>query len=258
MKEQVIVTKERKIKNTTIDQKEHDKFYKMAEEWWDPKGKFKALHKFNPARIAFIREKIINHFKINGQDITPFNNLNLLDVGCGGGLLSEPMSRLGASVTGIDVVEKNIKTALAHANEHALPINYQVSTVEDLAKKRKKYDIILNMEVIEHVADTSLFIKSCSHLLSPNGIMIFASLNRTIMSYGLAIIGAEYILGWLPRGTHDWNKFITPDELKILFKSNKLTIDEIKGVKYNPIFDSWKVSEDLSINYLGSSTKISS
>ena len=134
----------------------------------------------------------------------------------------------------------------------------QVSTVEDLAKKRKKYDVILNMEVIEHVSDVSLFIKSCSHLLSKDGIMIFASLNRTLMSYGLAIIGAEYILGWLPRGTHDWNKFITPDELKILFKSNKLTIDEIKGVKYNPIFDSWKVSEDLSINYLGSSTKISS
>ena len=258
MKEQVQVTKEKKINKTTIDQKEHDKFFKMAEEWWNPNGKFKTLHKFNPVRIAFIREKIINHFNINPSDENPFNNMSLLDVGCGGGLLCEPMSKLGANVTGIDIVEKNIKTASAHAEENKLPIKYQVNTVEELATKKTKYDVILNMEVIEHVSDVSLFIKSCSHLLSKDGIMIFASLNRTLTSYGLAIIGVEYILGWLPRGTHDWNKFITPDELKVLFKSNQLKIDELKGVKYNPIFDTWKISNDLSVNYLGLSKKISS
>ena len=257
MKEQVQVTKEKKINKTTIDQKEHDKFFKMAEEWWDPNGKFKTLHKFNPVRIAFIREKIINHFNINPSDENPFNNISLLDVGCGGGLLCEPMSKLGANVTGIDIVEKNIKTASAHAEGNKLPIKYQVNTVEELATKKTKYDVILNMEVIEHVSDVSLFIKSCSHLLSKDGIMIFASLNRTLTSYGLAIIGVEYILGWLPRGTHDWNKFITPDELKVLFKSNQLKIDELKGVKYNPIFDTWKISNDLSVNYLGLSKKIS-
>ncbi|MDA8851916.1 bifunctional 2-polyprenyl-6-hydroxyphenol methylase/3-demethylubiquinol 3-O-methyltransferase UbiG [Hyphomicrobiales bacterium] len=258
MKEQVQVTKEKKINKTTIDQKEHDKFFKMAEEWWNPNGKFKTLHKFNPVRIAFIREKIINHFNINPSDENPFNNISLLDVGCGGGLLCEPMSKLGANVTGIDIVEKNIKTASAHAEGNKLPIKYQVNTVEELATKKTKYDVILNMEVIEHVSDVSLFIKSCSHLLSKDGIMIFASLNRTLTSYGLAIIGVEYILGWLPRGTHDWNKFITPDELKVLFKSNQLKIDELKGVKYNPIFDTWKISNDLSVNYLGLSKKISS
>ena len=258
MKEQVIVTKENKIKNSTIDQEEHDKFYKMAEEWWDPNGKFKTLHKFNPVRIAFIREKIITHFNINPKNKKPFNKIKLLDVGCGGGLLCEPMSKLGASVTGIDIVEKNIKTASAHSEANNLPIKYMVNTVEDLAEKKTKYDVILNMEVIEHVSDVSLFIKSCSDLLSENGIMIFASLNRTLISYGLAIIGVEYILGWLPKGTHDWNKFITPEELKVLFKSNELKIDEIKGVKYNPIFDTWKISDDLSVNYLGFSSKINS
>jgi 2-polyprenyl-6-hydroxyphenyl methylase/3-demethylubiquinone-9 3-methyltransferase len=258
MKEQVLVTKEKKIKNSTIDQNEHDKFYQMAEEWWDPNGKFKTLHKFNPVRITFIREKIITHFKINSSNKKPFNKIKLLDVGCGGGLLCEPMSKLGANVTGIDIVEKNIKTAAAHAEVNQLPIKYLVNTVEELAEKKTKYDVILNMEVIEHVSDVSLFIRSCSDLLSENGIMIFASLNRTLISYGLAIIGVEYILGWLPKGTHDWNKFITPDELKVLFKSNELKIDELKGVKYNPIFDSWKISDDLSVNYIGFSTKINS
>ena len=160
--------------------------------------------------------------------------------------------------TGIDIVEKNIKTASAHSEANNLPIKYMVNTVEDLAEKKTKYDVILNMEVIEHVSDVSLFIRSCSDLLSENGIMIFASLNRTLISYGLAIIGVEYILGWLPKGTHDWNKFITPEELKVLFKSNELKIDEIKGVKYNPIFDTWKISDDLSVNYLGFSSKINS
>ena len=252
------MTKDIKNKKTTIDPVEHEKFSKLAEEWWNPKGKFKTLHKFNPTRIAFIREKIINHFDIAKDEKKPFKNINLLDIGCGGGLLSEPMAKLGANVTGLDVVEKNIKTASAHAKNQGLKINYIHSTVEKISEKDEKFDVILNMEVIEHVSDVNLFINSCNKILSANGIMIFASLNRTLISYGLAIIGVEYILGWLPKGTHDWSKFITPDELKILFSSNGLKIDEIIGMKYNPLFDSWKRSEDLSVNYLGLSSKINS
>ena len=252
------MTKDIKNKKTTIDPVEHEKFSKLAEEWWNPKGKFKTLHKFNHTRIAFIREKIINHFNIATDEEKPFKDIKLLDFGCGGGLLSEPMAKLGANVTGLDVVEKNIKTASTHAKNQGLKINYIHSTVEKISEKNEKFDVILNMEVIEHVSDVNLFINSCNKILSPNGIMIFASLNRTLISYGLAIIGVEYILGWLPKGTHDWSKFITPDELKILFSSNGLKIDEIIGMKYNPLFDSWKRSEDLSVNYLGLSSKINS
>ena len=181
-----------------------------------------------------------------------------MDIGCGGGLLSEPMARLGAKVTGLDIVEKNIKTASVHAKEQDLKINYIQETVENLAETEEKFDVILNMEVIEHVSDVSLFVKSCNKVLSPNGIMVFATLNRTFISYGLAIIGVEYILGWLPRGTHDWSKFITPDELKIFLSSNGLKIDEIIGMKYNPFLNSWSRSKDLSVNYLGFSSKINS
>lgn len=242
----------------SIDPDEIAKFEAMAEEWWDPNGKFKTLHKFNPTRIAFIREKIINHFNISADEKKPFKDIKLLDIGCGGGLLSEPMAKLGAKVTGLDVVEKNIKTASTHAESQGLNINYVHSTVEDISEKKDKFDVILNMEVIEHVSDVNLFINSCSKVLSSNGIMVFASLNRTLISYGLAIIGVEYILGWLPKGTHDWSKFITPDELKIFFSSNGLKIEEIIGMRYNPLFDSWRRSKDLSVNYLGVSSKINS
>ena len=252
------MTKDIENKKTTIDPLEHEKFSKLAEEWWDPNGKFKTLHKFNPTRIGFIREKIINHFNISADEKKPFKNIKLLDIGCGGGLLSEPMAKLGAKVTGLDVVEKNIKTASTHAESQGLNINYVHSTVEDISEKKAKFDVILNMEVIEHVSDVNLFVNSCSKVLSSNGIMVFASLNRTLISYGLAIIGVEYILGWLPKGTHDWSKFITPDELKIFFSSNELKIDEIIGMKYNPLFDSWSRSKDLSVNYLGVSSKINS
>ena len=252
------MNKDLKNKKTTIDPVEHEKFAKLAEEWWDPKGKFKTLHRFNPTRITFIREKIINHFNISADEKKPFKNIKLIDIGCGGGLLSEPMAKLGANVTGLDIVEKNIKTASAHAINQGLKINYVHSTIENFCEKDEKFDVILNMEVIEHVSDVSLFINSCNKILSPNGIMIFASLNRTLISYGLAIIGVEYILGWLPKGTHDWSKFITPDELKILFSSNGLKVDEIIGMKYNPFLDNWKRSKDLSVNYLGVSSKINS
>ena len=197
--------------NTTIDPLEKEKFSKMAEEWWDPTGKFKALHKFNPKRIEFIRDKLVEHFSIESDLENPFSNLDILDIGCGGGLLSEPMSRLGANVTGIDIVDKNINVAKTHSEEQNLEIDYKITTAEELALGKKKFDVILNMEVIEHVADLNLFIESCEKLLKKNGLLFFATLNRNILSFGLAIVGAEYILGWLPKGTHNWKKFITPE-----------------------------------------------
>ena len=241
--------------NTTIDPLEKEKFSKMAEEWWDPTGKFKALHKFNPKRIEFIRDKLIDHFSIESDLGNPFLNLDILDIGCGGGLLSEPMSRLGANVTGIDIVDKNINVAKTHSEEQNLEIDYKITTAEELALGKKKFDVILNMEVIEHVADLNLFIESCEKLLKKNGLLFFATLNRNILSFGLAIVGAEYILGWLPKGTHNWKKFITPEELKIIFRSSGLNITDIMGMKYNPIYDSWHLSEDTSVNYLGTAIK---
>ena len=212
--------------NTTIDPVEREKFSKMAEEWWDPSGKFKALHKFNPKRIEFIRNKIIDHFSVEPNAENPFSNLDILDIGCGGGLLSEPMSRLGGNVSGIDIVEKNINVAKTHSEEQNLEINYKMTTAEELAVGKKKFDVILNMEVIEHVSDLNLFIESCEKLLKKNGLLFFATLNRNLLSFGLAIVGAEYILGWLPKGTHNWKKFITPEELKIIFRSSGLNITD--------------------------------
>ena len=241
--------------NTTIDPIEYEKFSKMAEEWWNPSGKFKALHKFNPKRIEFIKDRLVNHFLLDANAKKPLNKLDILDIGCGGGLLSEPMSKLGANVTGIDIVERNINIAKAHSNEENLNIEYKVSTAENLLNGNKQFDAILNMEVIEHVSDLNLFIESCEKLLKKDGILFFATLNRNIISYGLAIIGAEYILGWLPKGTHDWKKFITPEELKIIFRSSGLNISEIVGMKYNPIYDNWYISEDTSVNYLGTAIK---
>ena len=241
--------------NTTIDPIEYEKFSKMAEEWWNPSGKFKALHKFNPKRIEFIRDRLVNHFSLDANSKKPLNKIDILDIGCGGGLLSEPMSKLGANVTGIDIVETNFNIAKGHSNEENLNIEYKDSTAENLLNENVQFDAILNMEVIEHVSDLNLFIESCEKLLKKDGILFFATLNRNIISYGLAIIGAEYILGWLPKGTHDWKKFITPEELKIIFRSSGLNISEIVGMKYNPIYDNWYISEDTSVNYLGTAIK---
>ena len=218
--------------NTTIDPLEKEKFSKMAEEWWDPTGKFKALHKFNPKRIEFIRDKLVEHFSIECDLENPFSNLDILDVGCGGGLLSEPMSKLGGNVTGIDIVDKNINVAKTHSEEQNLEIDYKITTAEELAFGKKKFDVILNMEVIEHVADLNLFIESFEKLLKKNWLLFFSTLNRNILSFGLAIVGAEYILGWLPKGTHNWKKFITPEELKIIFRSSGLNITDIMAVSY--------------------------
>ena len=240
---------------TTINKEEIQKFSSLAEEWWDVKGKFKPLHMFNPIRIEYITQMIKKYFKISDKKINPFNELKILDIGCGGGLISEPMARLGANVTGIDASEKNIKVAQLHSEENNLKINYINSSPERL-KEKEEFDIILNLEIIEHVEDVKLYIDSCSKLLKKDGLMFTATLNRTVVSYIKAIVGAEYVLRWLPIGTHDWNKFIRPEELeKKLSIANFKTI-EIKGLEFNPFNKKWKKSDNLSVNYIICSSKI--
>ena len=233
---------------TSVNKKEIDKFSKMADEWWDPEGKFKPLHKFNPTRIKYIKEDIINNFKLKNK-FKPLSGIKILDIGCGGGLLSEPMSRMGAHVTGIDASDKNIKIAKLHSKKNKLKIKYLCSSPEKL-KIKKKFDVILNMEIIEHVDDIDLFIKKSSELLKKNGLMFIATLNKTLKSYVFAIIGAEYVLRWLPLGTHDWNKFVKPKKLIELCKKNSLEIENLDGVKFNPILNEWKLSKDNSVNYI--------
>ncbi len=236
------------MKSSTINKKEIEKFSKMASEWWDPDGKFKPLHKFNPIRIEYIKNSIIEHFKIKSST-KPLKKINILDIGCGGGLLSEPMSKLGAEVIGIDASKKNIEIAKFHAKKNDLKINYLCSSPE-VIKTKKKFDVILNMEIVEHVEDINFFIKKSSELLKKNGLMFIATLNKTLKSYAFAIIGAEYILRWLPIGTHDWEKFITPDDLIKISKKNNLKIKKLDGIKYNMLKDKWELSNDNSVNYI--------
>ena len=238
----------------SINKKEIEKFSKMAAEWWDPSGKFKPLHKFNPIRIKYIKENIINSFKIKSKK-KPLDKINILDIGCGGGLLSEPMTRLGADVTGIDASIKNINIAKLHAKKNNLKINYLCSSPEKL-KIQKKFDVILNMEIVEHVEDINFFLNSCSKLLKKNGIMFVATLNKTLKSYMFAIIGAEYVLRWLPIGTHDWEKFVRPEDLKKILSKNNLKLEKLDGMNFNIIKDEWSVSSDTSINYIVKSIKL--
>ena len=233
---------------STVNQKEIEKFSKMADEWWDPNGKFKPLHRFNPIRIKYIKENIINTFKIETNE-NPLRNITILDIGCGGGLLSEPMTKLGATVTGIDASSKNIEIAKLHAKKNKLKINYINCSPEKLPG-HKKFDVILNMEIVEHVEDISLFLKSCSHLLKKEGLMFVATINKTLKSYMFAIIGAEYILRWLPIGTHEWEKFVKPDELKNELFNYNLILEKLDGVKFNPIKNEWFLSKDTSVNYI--------
>ena len=238
----------------SVNKKEIEKFSKMAAEWWDPSGKFKPLHKFNPIRIRYIKENIINSFKLKSKK-KPLDKINILDIGCGGGLLSEPMTRLGANVTGIDASSKNINIAKLHAKKNKLKINYLCSTPEKL-KIQKKFDVILNMEIVEHVEDINFFINSCSKLLKKNGLMFVATLNKTFKSYLFAIIGAEYVLRWLPIGTHDWEKFVKPEDLKKILNKNNLKLEKLDGMNFNIISDEWSVSSDTSINYIVKSIKL--
>ena len=233
---------------TSVNKKEIDKFSKMANEWWDPEGKFKPLHKFNPTRIKYIKENIINNFKLKNK-LRPLSGINILDIGCGGGLLSEPMSRMGANVTGIDASNKNIKIAKLHSEKNKLKINYLCSSPEKL-KITKKFDVILNMEIVEHVEDIDFFLKSCSKLLKKNGLMFVATINKTLKSYIFAIVGAEYVLRWLPIGTHEWEKFVKPEDLKKILMKYDLSLNKLEGMNFNIIKDEWSISRDLSVNYI--------
>ena len=232
----------------SVNKKEIDKFSKMANEWWDPEGKFKPLHKFNPIRIKYIKENIINNFKLKNK-FKPLSGINILDIGCGGGLLSEPMSRMGANVTGIDASDKNIKIAKLHSKKNKLKINYLCSSPEKL-KIERKFDVILNMEIVEHVEDIDFFLKSCSKLLKKNGLMFVATINKTLKSYIFAIIGAEYVLRWLPIGTHEWEKFVKPEDLKKILMKYNLSLNKLEGMNFNIIKDEWSISRDLSVNYI--------
>jgi len=239
---------------STINKKEIEKFSKIADEWWDTEGKFKPLHKFNPLRINYIKKKVISHFNIKPR-ILPLKNIELLDIGCGGGLLSEPMCRLGAKVTAIDASQKNINVASIHSSKNKLKINYLCSSPEKISLK-KKFDVILNMEIVEHVDDLNLFLKKSSLLLKKNGIMFVATLNKTLKSYVFAIIGAEYILQWLPIGTHEWSKFVKPEQLVEIGKKNSLKLLEIDGVKLDILKNEWIISKDKSVNYITTFKKI--
>lgn len=239
---------------STINKDEINKFSKIADEWWDINGKFKPLHMFNPIRIEHILEITLNHFKINKDKKLPLKNLKILDIGCGGGLISEPMSRLGGDVTGIDASNKNIEVAKSHAKKSDLKINYLNISPENLDQKNK-FDIILNLEVIEHVENLDLYLSSCLELLKKNGIMFTATINRTFISYIKAIVGAEYVLRWLPIGTHDWNKFIKPEELEKKLIDLNFSITDFTGLSYNPIFQEWKKTKDMSVNYIVTAKK---
>ena len=242
------------MKSSTINKQEIAKFSKIANEWWSPNGKFKPLHKFNPIRIQYLKENIMEHFKLK-QTNSPLKRVSVLDIGCGGGLLSEPISRLGARVTAIDASKKNIEVAKFHAKKNNLKINYFCSSPEKLNLK-KKFDVILNMEIVEHVEDLNFFIKKSSSLLKKNGLMFVATINKTFKSYLLVIIGAEYILRWLPIGTHDWEKFVKPDKLINLGRNSSLKLKKLNGMKFNPIIDKWKLSNDKSVNYIAKFKKI--
>lgn len=238
------------MSQSTINDAEIAKFTAMAEEWWDPKGKFKPLHKFNPVRLAYIRDQLIAHFGRDGSVMRPLEGLRIVDIGCGGGLLCEPLTRLGATVTGVDAAERNIAIAKIHAEKSGLAVDYRATTSEALVASGETYDVVLNMEVVEHVDNVPLYMKSCADLVAPGGLMFTATLNRTARAFALAVVGAEYVLGWLPKGTHDWKKFLTPDEVRSLITRNGLKVTGEKGVVFHPIADEWRLSSDMGVNYM--------
>jgi 2-polyprenyl-6-hydroxyphenyl methylase/3-demethylubiquinone-9 3-methyltransferase len=234
----------------SVDPAEIEKFTRLAQEWWDPNGKFRPLHLFNPVRIGFVRDVAAAHFLRDARALRPFSGLRLLDIGCGGGLLSEPMARLGFDVLGVDPAEKNVRIAATHAEGAALPLSYRWSSAEALADEGTAFDVVLNMEIVEHVADMKLFLSSCAQLVAPGGFMVVATLNRTLKSLALAKIGAEYVLRWLPPGTHNWNRFVRPDELKRDLEAAGLAVTRLQGVMFDPLNWAWRLSSDTDVNYM--------
>ncbi len=235
---------------TTVDTDEVAKFSALAEEWWDPRGKMAPLHKFNPARLAYIRDEICSHFGRNPKQVPSLGGLRVLDIGCGAGLLCEPLTRLGAQLVGVDPSAKNIAAARLHAQQSGLAIDYRIGTAEALADAGERFDVVLAMEVVEHVADVNLFVRRCAEMVRPGGMMVLATLNRTLKSFALAIVGAEYILRWLPRGTHQWDRFVTPNELEIAVELGGLRVTDTKGMIYNPLTDIWQLGRDTDVNYM--------
>jgi 2-polyprenyl-6-hydroxyphenyl methylase/3-demethylubiquinone-9 3-methyltransferase len=235
---------------STIDEAEVARFSALAAEWWDPHGKMAVLHKFNPVRLGYIRDAACKRFDRNAKQLGSLKGLRILDIGCGGGILCEPLARLGATVLGADPSEKNIAAAKLHAEQSELAIDYRVATAEALADAGERFDTVLAMEVVEHVADVKLFVSRCAEMVQPGGLMIAATLNRTLKSFALAIVGAEYVLRWLPRGTHTWDKFVTPDELEIAMERAGLATTDERGVIYNLLADRWELSADTDVNYM--------
>lgn len=239
----------------TLDDAEVERFQRMAKAWWDPTGKFRPLHQIGPARLGFIRDELSRHFGLSDKTMTPFAGLRILDIGCGGGLISEPLCRLGAAVTGIDPGDRNIAIAKGHAEPQGLAIDYRVATVEQLAEAGEQFDAVVCLEVVEHVPDVPAFVKACASLVRPGGMMILSTINRNLKSYALAIVAAEYVLGWLPRGTHQWDRFITPEELASHLAQAGMAAPHFKGFTYNPLRDDWRLGDDTGVNYLASSAK---
>ncbi len=235
---------------STIDPAEVARFDAIARDWWDPKGPMAVLHKFNPVRLAFVRDEACAHFARDPKRMRALDGLSLVDIGCGGGVLSEPLARLGAEVTGLDPAPTNIAVARAHAEKNGLSIDYREETIEAVVEAGKRFDIVLAMEVVEHVADVEAFVAACCAAVKPDGLLVMATLNRTLKSYALAIVGAEYVLRWLPKGTHDWEKFVTPDELRGAIEGNGFTIGRQTGVVFNPLTGRWSASRDMDVNYM--------
>ena len=239
----------------TLDPAERDRFAALASEWWDPRGKFRPLHQIGPARLTFLRDELVRHFGKPSASLRPLAGLRLLDVGCGGGLISEPLARLAAAVTGLDPASENIEAARRHAAAQGLAIDYQAGRVEDLAQQNLLYDAVICLEVVEHVPDVGAFLLTCARLVRPGGLLLLSTINRTLKAYALAIIGAEYVLGWLPIGTHRWDRFVTPQELAQHLESAGLGKPTLKGLFYNPLKDEWSLGTDTDVNYLASAAK---
>ena len=241
--------------NPNVDHAEVERFRRIASEWWDAKGKFRPLHQLAPARLTFVRDELVRHFELKGTSLKPLKGLTVLDVGCGGGLVSEPLARMGARVTGLDPGRENVEAARAHAEGQTGPggldLSYRIGTIEDLAAGGAQFDAVVSLEVVEHVPDVGGFIKSCARLVRPGGALVLSTINRNLKSYALAIVAAEYVLGWLPRGTHQWDRFVTPDELAGYVAAAGLSRPTYRGIVYDVINDTWSLSDNTDVNYLG-------